>query len=143
MLYWLVNINLLVEYKHMAGGRPTKYSEEMLEKAKNYLDNHTLYDDIVPSIEGLAFHLELSPKTLLSWGKDEDKKEFLRTLDLVRTKQAKLLLSGGLKGDFTTPITKLMLYNHGYSEKVEQDNTSSDGSMRPTVVQLVGKNDEG
>ena len=41
------------------------------------------------------------------------------------------MLSGGLGGAYNAAITKLMLANHGYSEKVQQDNTSSDGSMTP------------
>jgi len=35
-----------------------------------------------------------------------------------------------------------MLHNHGYSDKVEQDLKSSDGSMKPTIIELVAKKDK-
>jgi hypothetical protein len=45
-----------------------------------------------------------------------------------------LLIDGGLIGDFNPTITKLMLTKHGYSDKQEVDNKSSDGSMTPKVT---------
>jgi len=37
----------------------------------------------------------------------------------------------GLGGTMNAQITKLVLGKHGYSDKVEQDLTTSDGSMKP------------
>jgi len=31
-----------------------------------------------------------------------------------------------------------MMHNHDYSDRVEQDLKSTDGSMKPTVVEIVG-----
>lgn len=37
-----------------------------------------------------------------------------------------------------------MLTKHGYSDRIETDISSSDGSMKPTVIELVGvRPDEG
>jgi len=97
--------------------RPTKYNDEVLEKAREYIENHEQYDDLVPSVEGLAYHIKVSKNSLYAWA--EENEEFLTTLEAVKTKQAKMLLSGGLSGDYNASIAKLMLYNHGYSEKQE------------------------
>lgn len=102
-------------------GRPTKYNEEMLEKAKLYLEDHIQQDDEVPSIEGLSYYLDASKNTLYAWA--EDHPEFLNTLERVKAKQARMLISGGLTGSYNSTITKLMLYNHGFSEKQEIDHT--------------------
>ncbi|MDF7480882.1 DNA-packaging protein, partial [Proteus mirabilis] len=51
------------------------------------------------------------------------------------------LINSGLAGDFNATITKLMLANHGYSEKQEVDHTSSDNSMSPTKIVLVAGGD--
>ena len=50
-------------------------------------------------------------------------------------------LANGLNNTFNSAITKLVLGKHGYHDKMEQDITSSDESMKPTVIQLVSKNE--
>jgi len=49
----------------------------------------------------------------------------------------------GLDGTFNAAITKLILHNHGYSEKQELAHTSPDESMSPTRIELVAPNMEG
>jgi len=97
--------------------RPTKYNEEMLEKAREYIVTHQEVGDEVPSVEGLAFFLNVNRDTLYEWAIEYD--EFSDTLGTIKNKQARLLISGGLTGAYNAAITKLMLYNHGYSEKQE------------------------
>ena len=63
----------------------------------------------------------------------EQDAEFLSTLESIKAEQELLLISGGLGGDFNATIAKLMLTNHGYSDKAQVDNTSSDGSMSPNL----------
>lgn len=123
----------------MAGGRPSIYTPELIAKAQNYAENYADYGDLVPSIAGLACELGITRETCRAWGLDEDKQEFSVILDKIMKGQERKLINGGLKGDFNSPITKMMLTKHGYSDKVEQDNTSSDGSMSPspTVIHLV------
>lgn len=83
--------------------------------------------DVVPSRAGLAVHLDVTRRTLANWAKEND--QFLTTLDKINTTQEKMALSGGLVGDYNSVIAKLLLANHGYSDK--QDLSSSDGSMTP------------
>lgn len=119
-------------------GRPTDYNEEVQAKADAYV-NGGFADagDIVPSRAGLALELGLSRNTLTNWEKHP---AFLSTLERVAHLQERISLNGGLKGDLNSTIVKLLLANHGYSDKVQQDNVSSDGSMTPgpTMIELVG-----
>ena len=125
--------------KH-AGGRPTKYTPELLEECHRYLkDFNTL-----PSIAGLAVRLDVNRDTLQTWAKDEDKPEFSDIYGKLMAMQEDELIRNGLMGHFNASITKMILTKHGYSDKV--DATSSDGSMtpssQPVVIRLVGPDDE-
>jgi DNA-packaging protein gp3 len=99
--------------------RPTKYNEDVLEKAKDYLESYRDYGDIIPSIEGLALHLDLSRTALYDWKTHEDKAEFSYILEKILTKQQNELLKNGLIGDFNSAITKLALGKHGFSDKID------------------------
>lgn len=117
------------------GGRPFKMTDELIAKAELYLTDYMSNDDIVPSVAGLACYLGVTRKTIYN---HKDKNErLLHTLEMIEQIQEKLLLKGGLLGDFNPTITKLMMSNHGYSDKAQIDNVSSDGSMKPTVIELV------
>ena len=110
-------------------GAPTKYTPKVQEAADQYADGGFIeLGDVVPSRAGLALHLGLSRNTLSNW---EIHPQFLRTLERVNFLQEKISLNGGLRGDLNSTIVKLLLANHGYSDKVEQAHTSPDGSMTP------------
>ena len=59
--------------------------------------------------------------------------QILETLENIKTKQELMLISGGLKSTFNSTITKLMMANHGYSDKVEQVVTSDEDIQSVTV----------
>lgn len=110
-------------------GRPAKYTlEELQEKAIEYLK---VYDKPKPeglgsnhpSHVGFALFLGIS-KTALYDYKDKYK-DFLATLDEISSFQEFVLTNNGLDKTFNPMITKLMLANHGYHEKIETTNTSS------------------
>jgi hypothetical protein len=121
----------------MPGGRPTVYSDNMLEMARGYLTSFKDMGDVVPSIAGLACVLGITRETCRAWGNDPEKVEFSVILNELAQRQERELLNNGLAGNFNAPITKMMLSKHGYSDKVEQDLTSSDGSMTPQVIERV------
>lgn len=102
-------------------GRPSKYSEEMVDKAKHYLENYEDYQDVIPQLAGLAIALDISRDTLYSWMNDESKQEFSYIAKKVMAAQEKSLFNGGLSGGFNPAITKLMLTKHGYHDKQEVD----------------------
>lgn len=119
----------------MAGGRPTKYTEELLEKAKEYLKRWKALDQVIPSNEGLAVHLGISRQTVQEWANDEEKEEFSYILNKIQGTQAQLLMNKGLSGDFTSTISKLILTKHGYHDKVDQEHSGPGG--KPIEVKAI------
>ena len=100
----------------MPAGRPTKHNEEADKTARDYLENHKDYGDPVPTVSGLATELKVAKSTVYDWAKD-GRGVFPATLEVLDSQQERMLLAGGLKGDLNSNITKLMLANHGYSER--------------------------
>ncbi|MDN0012472.1 DNA-packaging protein [Providencia stuartii] len=122
-------------------GRPSKFAESLI-KAKEYLmGGYETVGDVVPSVAGLACYLGVSRSTVQQYAKENE--DFSGTLEAIKTLQENRLINKGLIGEFNPTITKLMLANHGYSEKQEVDHKSSDSSMSPTKIVLVagGSND--
>jgi hypothetical protein len=117
--------------------RPTKYNEEIQDKADEYLDKWKELSEAVPTVAGLSLYIDTPKRTMYDWG---DKfPEFSHTLGKVQTTQEFTLVNKGLLNEINANIGKFMMYNHGYKEKSEQDLMSSDGSMKqPTKIQLVG-----
>jgi hypothetical protein len=121
----------------MITGRPTKLTDALIEKAAKYATNdYMLQSEVIPTIEGLAVYLDVSRSTIYNW--KTENRDFLDILDGLMARQAKELFSNGLTGDFNPTITKLILTKHGYSDRVEQDVTSSDGALAPTSIVLRG-----
>lgn len=116
-----------------SAGRPTKLDESMQQRADHYVTHYREAGDIVPSRAGLACHLGVSRETLARWSKRDER--FRGTLKRLSDHQERMAWNGGLSGEFNAPITKLLLANHGYSDRVAQDNTSSDGSMSPASAE--------
>ena len=111
-------------------GRPTTFNSETLEKTKDYIENYkSRYGDEMPSVAGLADVLDVSRQSIYNWEEHEENKEFLYTLEKLLSRQERVLLNSGLNGDFTSPITKIVLGGHGYSDK--NDVTVAE---RPTVT---------
>lgn len=107
--------------------------DALVARINEYIENHTSLGDIVPTVAGLACEISVGRRTLQEWAAADD--VISRTLELLKAKQERLLASGGLGGTMNPTITKLMLSNHGYSDKV--DNTSSDGSMTPKASSVI------
>ena len=123
----------------MAAGRPSEYNEEVQARADAYAEGGFIEcGDVVPSRAGLALELGLSRSTMANWEKFP---EFLVTIEKIAYLQERISLNGGLKGDLNSTIVKLLLANHGYSDKVQQDNISTDGSLIPTQIILAAPND--
>lgn len=121
----------------MAGGRPTKYSEQTLETAKDYIANHNDYGDVIPSVVGLAVALETHRDTVYDWVKDKNKPEFSDIVKRLATNQERKLLNGGLDNSFNPTIAKLLLGKHGYSDKQETDITSGGEKLTAPTYTVV------
>ena len=126
----------------MPGGRPTLLNDELRAKARQYLDEFDKHGDAIPSTAGLAVYLGVSKQTVHNYGNNDP--DFFDTLRAIQAKQEALTLNNGITGIFNSTIAKLVLANHGYSDKAQHDLTSSDGSMTPSNefrVILVNEDD--
>lgn len=100
----------------MAGGRPTKLTDEVRNRATSYYEE-CIDAGVVPVAAQLAVILDVSKSTLYKWAETDD--EFSDTLSKIQTLQEASLVKGGLENKLNPTITKLMLANHGYREKSE------------------------
>lgn len=106
----------------MPAGRPTKYNDEMCDKVDKYLSECKSRDDL-PTMARLAYELSVSKECLYEWGRVYPK--FSDSLRKVVALQEDKLVQRGLKKEYDSTITKLMLSsNHGYTDKKEVLNTN-------------------
>jgi len=119
--------------------RPTDYTQELLDKADDYIEN---CPDTVPTVVGLCLHIGIAKSTAYRWV-EEGNEEFKDILDIVSSKQERQLISGGLTNEFNSAITKMMLTKHGYTDKTETDITSKGQQLNTWVVSPVTTNKNG
>lgn len=107
--------------------RPTKYCKKVQEKADWYANGgYSDCGDVVPSQAGLACELGVTRQTIANWKELHPK--FLDTLQKISVMQERACLAGGLRGELNSSIVKLLLANHGYSERKAIDHSSQDSS---------------
>lgn len=148
------------ETKH-AGGRPTLYSDEMLQKTREYIDacneehevryrpvlsrdgkNEVLnepyihYNPKIPTIEGLAYELKVNKTTIYEW--ENKYEEFSNVIDELRNKQASQLVNKGLSGQYNSTIAKVLLTKHGYREGA--DLTTNDKDLPIPLLHALHNN---
>ena len=109
----------------MPGGRPTKYCDEIIEKARDYVDNYESYSHAFPSEIGLSEALGVHKSTIQDWKTHKDKEEFSAILDQINTRQQMIAWDKGLRGEYNANLVKLLLGKHGYSDKVDQNTTAT------------------
>ena len=105
----------LLEGKSL-GGRPTKYTNQVIRNAKQYLAKYSETGALIPSIAGLSKYLNIRRETLQVWANESDKVEFSNIVSRLRACQEVDLLQGGLSGDMNPTIAKLVLSKHGYHD---------------------------
>jgi len=99
--------------------RPSKYNDTIIQQVIDYLDNYEMYGDVMPSIAGLADHLNVCRETIYDWSSQKEKKEFSDMLAKLLSKQERVLSNKGLSGEFNSNLTKMFLTKHGYSDRQE------------------------
>lgn len=117
-----------------AGGRPPIYGEEILEKAREYLEickdteedkeNNIKKKVKLPSIGGMAVYLGVRRETLHAW--DKNYLEFSNIMEELRAIQEERLINNGLSGEYSPTITKVILTKHGYREGIDQTTNDKD-----------------
>lgn len=124
-------------------GRPTSYNEEIQRLSDEYANmfygeayrellNKEVKDTVVPSVEGLSHYINIARSTLYLWMQDEEKVAFSDTISKIDARQKELLINMGLAGKFNAQIGKLMLGNHGISEKTVTDIGNKEGESFKT-----------
>lgn len=139
----------------MALGRPTIYNDDVLTKTREYIDScedgytvierpsvkdgklmgnesHRVFKVRIPTIEGLAIYLKINKDTVQEWKKHE---EFSVLISELLAKQATMLVSNSLSGDYNPMIAKALLAKHGYRDAIDTDITSKGEkvSMNPVT----------
>ena len=124
----------------MPAGRPSKYNEEVLQVARDYLTNHaTEHGHKLPTISGLSLVLKVHKDTLYEWAKHPDKAEFSDALSNIMQLQHQELIDKGLDGTYNATIAKLILAtNHGFADKSETKHDVTDPLKE--LLDQIGKN---
>ena len=126
------------------GGRPTKYTEDMPERADEYLA--TCVDSFegkikkvnLPTEEGFAHFLGVGVSTIFAWANKYP--AFQESLAYIKGEQKKKLISEGLADNYNSTIAKLMLSsNHGMREGT--DHTSGGKTFEGIKVYLPIENE--
>ena len=116
----------------MAAGRPTTYTDEVIELAYDYINN---CPDAVHSVVGLAIHIGRAKSTVYKWAEegetDDLKAEFSDIVKCVNELAERKLINGSLTNELNAQVAKMMLSKYGHVEVKSVDNVSSDGSMSP------------
>lgn len=114
-----VNGTLVNQYTF---GRPSKLTEELLDKAREYVgkqDNMSAAT-LLPTRERLCLVLGITRDTLVRWEKENDDfSDICKNLDIL---QAEKLIQNGLVGRYTPAITAIMLSKHGHVKTEQVDN---------------------
>jgi hypothetical protein len=114
-------------------GRPTLYEPQHIAKEVQAYVKRRQELQFLPTIEGLAVHLEVSRECLYEWARVHP--DFSDILEALKAAQADQLIQNGLVGHFNPTITKLMLTKHGYKDK--SDLTSDDKPIEGNKIVLA------
>lgn len=110
------------------GGRPTKYSPEVIQEINSYLAEAIPENMQIPTVEGIALKLGISKDTLYEWAKEH--KEFSDALAKLKMTQKQSLINTGIFGgkEINAAIISLLLrVNHEMVEVTRQELTGKDG----------------
>ncbi len=87
-----------IKLRQYKGGRPTKYNDEVLEHAKEYLARFTKMTGKHPYIEELALEMDLDDETVMLWAKAKNEEgglkypEYSATIKRIKSLQKLRLL---------------------------------------------------
>lgn len=126
----------------MPGGRPTDYTPEIVQKARDYINGDWInLGHKIPSVARLSIHLNLSRTTIYDWASQEGKEEFTHILNELQAMQEFTLIENGLDGTFNSAIAKLVLGKHGYHEKLDHEHGGEGGGPVKTNFLVTIVND--
>lgn len=108
----------------MPGGRPTTYSEQVVQQARDYIENYDKepHNHAFPSVVGLCSAINRPKSTIYDWSKDPSK-EFSDILATIHEKQELVTFNKAMTGEYNATIAKLLLGKHGYHDKQDTNTT--------------------
>ena len=113
-------------------GRPTSWSEELEDKAWEYVNGGWQEQgDAVPMVVGLCCYIDRSKSIIYDWAKDERKK-FSDIIGKIAELQESVTFNKSLTGEYNATMAKLLLTKHGYSDKVDSELTGPNGGAIKT-----------
>jgi hypothetical protein len=115
-------------------GAPTRYTPELIEKAKEYIERWEELGDPVPMLCGMYVHCGIHKGLGSKWRGDAEKVEFHELCARVEVQQERELLRKGLIRSTDSSLTKLMLMRHGYTDRQEIDHTTKGESINATAT---------
>lgn len=101
----------------MKAGRPTTYNDNRINEVKSYLALCGRENAELPTIEGLAGHMDVNPDTIYEWR--EKHLEFSEAIKGLLGKQKNQLMNDGMYGGKEVNSTMaifLLKCNHGMIE---------------------------
>lgn len=116
-----------------AGGRPTKYDPNFIEEVDRYIATTGREQTALPTVQGLALHLNVNKTSLYEWAKAHE--GFSNALEKLMDQQGQQLINDGIYGgkEVNSTIVKLLLMNnHGMREK--SDVTTDDAPIQTIDV---------
>ena len=137
--------------------RPTKLTTEIIRDVKGYMVM-CAEKSRLPTIEGLAFVLNLNKGTIQEWRKPyyptntqitetENQElvqlhtEFSALVDMMLNQQADQLIDRGLNETYNASITKLLLTKHGYRDAVDTDITTGGEKVNTVLPEIIAEAD--
>ncbi len=127
-----------VKAKH-AGGRPSKYNEGMLMKAKDYYDLCSGKKDgkkRMPFIEELAMECGVNDDTIIEWTKIDENEEYSATIKNIKNLQKLRTVQQGYGAKNPTFAIFMLKANHGMME-TEKRVLAGEKNAEPIQVSSV------
>ena len=108
-------------FPNLAGLEPAFTDEQAHLKVIEYWNSRIeTGEERIPTAEGLANYMGITSKTIQKYKNDKVRfKHFGVSYAILLNSQVVELINGGLSNKMNSNIVKLMLHNHGYSDKSE------------------------
>lgn len=123
-------------------GRPTDYSEEVLERLKEYYSMCGREQTELPTVEGFANFIDVDPDTIGNWG--DKHPDFFGAIKKLKSRQKNQLINDGLYGGKEVNQAMaifLLKANHGLKETSVTELTGKDGIPLLETLKDVRNND--